>query len=103
MMKYFIRYLFILVLISGSCEDCFAQLTVANTMTPTQLVQNVLLGTGVTATNVTYTGSINARGTFNGTNSNIGLASGVLLTCGAIQNAVGPNNQGGAGTDNLLP
>lgn len=82
--------------------DGVAQLTVSNSMTPAQLVQNVLLGTGVTATNVTYTGSSLARGTFNGTNSNIGLSSGVLLTTGSIQNAAGPNTQGGAGTDNML-
>ena len=33
-----------------------AQLTTTQTLTPQQLVQSVLLGSGVTATNITYTG-----------------------------------------------
>ena len=34
-----------------------AQLTTTQTLTPQQLVQNVLLGNGVTASNITYTGN----------------------------------------------
>ncbi len=67
-------------------------------MTPTQLVQNVLLGSGITATNISFTGNNQSRGTFNGASSNIGLASGVLLSCGNIANAIGPNNQTGIST-----
>ena len=83
--------------------ECAAQLTVSNTMTPEQLVQNVLLGAGVTATNITFTGSPNAKGTFNGSGSNIGLSGGILLTTGSIFNAPGPNNALNSGTDNSLP
>ena len=72
-------------------------------MTPEQLVQNVLLGAGVTATNITFTGSPNAKGTFNGSGSNIGLSGGILLTTGSIFNAPGPNNALNSGTDNSLP
>lgn len=36
-----------------------AQLTVTNTLTPQQLVQDVLLGTGVTVSNVSYNGVLN--------------------------------------------
>ncbi len=79
-----------------------AQLTTSTTMTPTQLVQNVLLGSGIVATNITYTGDAFARGTFNGTASNVGLASGVILSSGDISNAVGPNNQTGVSTSNGL-
>ncbi len=71
-------------------------------MTPTQLVQNVLLGSGIVATNITYTGDAFARGTFNGAASNVGLASGVILSSGDISNAVGPNNQTGVSTSNGL-
>lgn len=74
----------------------YAQLTVNGSMTPTQLVQNVLLGTGITASNITYSGDITARGSFNGSSSNIGFSSGVILASGDIVNAVGPNNVGGA-------
>lgn len=71
-----------------------AQLTVNNTLTPPLLVQNVLLGTGVTATGVTFSGTTTQRGEFNGTASNIGFASGVILTTGDISVAPGPNSMG---------
>ena len=72
-----------------------AQLTVNGGFTPAQLV-DTLLGTGVTASGVSYTGATISRGTFNGTLSNIGFTSGVLLTCGNLTNAIGPNNLTGA-------
>jgi gliding motility-associated-like protein len=75
-----------------------AQLTVSSTQTPTQLVQNVLLGTGVTATNITYTGNVSAKGSFTSNGTNIGFTSGVILASGNITNAIGPNTQGGATT-----
>ncbi|MBL0050718.1 MAG: choice-of-anchor L domain-containing protein [Bacteroidetes bacterium] len=78
----------------------WGQLTVNTNLTPQQLVQNVLLGSGITAFNITYTGAPNAIGSFNGANSNIGIGSGVIMTSGDIANAPGPNNLGGAGTPN---
>jgi len=75
-----------------------AQLTVNNTLSPTQLVQNVLLGSGVTASNITFSGNAMQSGSFNGTASNIGFTSGLVLATGDINVAVGPNSLGGAGT-----
>jgi gliding motility-associated-like protein len=83
-------------------KPALAQLTTSTAMSPTQLVQNVLLGSGIVATNITYTGDAFARGTFNGTASNVGLASGVILSSGDISNAIGPNNQTGVSTSNGL-
>lgn len=80
-----------------------AQLTVNNTLTPFQLVQNVLLGTGVTVMNVQYTGSSQAIGSFDGTASNIGLNSGIILASGRIIDAPGPNGSPDAGLDLLKP
>ena len=77
-----------------------AQLTVAGGLTPTQLVQNVLIGSGITVNNVVYTGADTAIGTFNGTASNIGLSYGVIMTSGDRTVAPGPNTQSGAGYDN---
>lgn len=74
-----------------------AQLTVDNSLTPQQLVQNILAGSGVQVSNITFTGEIVQIGSFNGQNSNIGFASGVLLTSGDINVAVGPNDLGGDG------
>ena len=80
----------------------FSQLTVNNTtINPTQLVQNVLLGTTVTATNIKFNGSVAnantvrdqaASFTTNFNQTNLGLESGVLLTTGKSQVALGPNN-----------
>ena len=85
-----------------------AQLTVSTALTPAQLVQNVLLGAGVTASNITYNGVAVAAGSFNGATSNIGFASGVILATGDVNVAVGPNNSGslsngGAGTSSTDP
>jgi gliding motility-associated-like protein len=78
-----------------------AQLTVSNALTPAQLVQNVLLGGGVTASNITFNGAAgNATntqiGSFDGSSSIIGLASGIIMASGDIQVALGPNDAGGA-------
>lgn len=78
----------------------FAQLTVNGSLTPQQLVQTILIGNGVSANNITYNGAPVAIGSFNGTASNIGIASGILLTTGNLINAIGPNNLGGQGLDN---
>ena len=84
--------------------NSFAQL-ITSTMTPAQLVQNVLLGNGIVATNITYVGDPNAIGFFKG-NTNLGLDSGIVMTTGTIfapDGPQGPNNSSGAGTDNLQP
>lgn len=69
-----------------------AQLTVAPG-TPAVLV-DTMLGTGVTASGITYSGYPFATGTFNGALSNIGFNSGAFLCTGDINMAVGPNNSG---------
>jgi hypothetical protein len=86
-----------------------AQLTVvegsAMNMTPEQLVQNYLVGAGITVTNVTYNGSSglitsNQIGTFE-TDSiatqQLDLTGGILMTSGKASIAIGPNNSAGAG------
>lgn len=70
-------------------------------------VQNVLLGSCVTATNVQFIGYTDtlggsAAGTFNGSGTSLGLSGGVLLSSGAAQFAVGPDNANSAGQGNLL-
>ncbi|MBK7681002.1 MAG: choice-of-anchor L domain-containing protein [Bacteroidetes bacterium] len=78
-----------------------AQLTVSSAPTITQLVQNILLGSGVSASNITYSGSTTARGSFTCAGAcNVGIANGILLTSGNITTAIGPNNNPSAGLDN---
>ena len=58
-------------------------------VTPSDLVQ-VLVGDGVQAQNVTYTGADAASGTFSSGNV-VGFDEGIVLTSGDAQNVVGPN------------
>lgn len=71
-----------------------AQIT-TSTLTPAQYVQNVLLGGGVTASNITYTGLPEQIASFTATpTSSLGLPRGVYLTCGSngtVSAQLGPN------------
>ncbi|MDH4472115.1 MAG: choice-of-anchor L domain-containing protein [Fluviicola sp.] len=73
-------------------------------MTPGALVQNVLLGPGVTVSNINYSGTANAIGYFDATGTNLGIATGIVMTTGTIYNngdgPQGPNNSSGSGVDN---
>jgi gliding motility-associated-like protein len=91
-----------------------AQMTTTTGMTPLQYVQNVLLGGGVTVSNVTYTGYNNAMGEFSIAGAtNLGMSNGLVLTTGTALEVDptygtglgphGPNDQAGAGTDNGQP
>ncbi|MCF8275087.1 MAG: choice-of-anchor L domain-containing protein [Flavobacteriales bacterium] len=65
-------------------------------------VENVLLGSCVTASNITYNGAAVAAGTFNGNGTILGLNSGVLLTTGQAIVALGPDNANSIGAGNGL-
>lgn len=78
------------VFIFCAATNASAQLIANNTLTPTQLVQQVLLGNGVQAFNITYTGDTGAIGSFIGTSSNIGLPGGVIMSTGDIFGCTGP-------------
>jgi gliding motility-associated-like protein len=76
-----------------------AQIVLNGSLTPQQAVQNVLLGSGVTAMNITFNGQPGGQvdeqiGGFNGANCNIGMPAGVILATGSIFNALGPNDSG---------
>lgn len=78
------------------------QISVNNTsMTVEQYVQNVLLGGGVSISNVQYNGgpaniNNNQVGSFNDPNSNIGLGSGLIMGSGDVQMAAQQNTGTGA-------
>ncbi len=97
-------FAFALLLVSTMAT---AQLNVNNTtITPEELVNDILLGQGVTATNITFNNSAaialnpNVQAGFfsNGTSTNIGIPNGVILGSGNVQLAIGP--QTGAQTNN---
>jgi gliding motility-associated-like protein len=81
-----------------------AQLITSTSQSPSSLVQNVLLGPGVTVSNINYNGSPAAIGYFNGAGTNIGINEGIVMTTGTVLNngsgPHGPNNAAGSGVDN---
>ena len=64
---------------------------------------NVLVGSGVTISNVTYTGADVSAGQFTGASGSIGFAQGVILSSGNIASIAGPNVEDGKTTDLGLP
>lgn len=81
-----------------------AQLNTSVSMSPLGLVQNVLLGPGVTVSNISFNGSPTSIGSFTANGANLGIAQGIVMTTGTVLNTgagpQGPNNQAGAGVDN---
>jgi gliding motility-associated-like protein len=72
-----------------------AQLAVNSSVNAANAVQNVLLGEGVTASNITFQGNQTTQiGSFICNNCGIGLASGVIMGSGHVNGAQGPNNTG---------
>jgi len=93
--SFLLRISAILLLIPAFTQ---AQLVVTQ-QSPASLVQNVLIGSGVTVSNITSSGSSTMFGRFDGTNSNIGIGSGMIMSTGRIQDSPGPNDALNAGED----
>ncbi|MEC9159199.1 MAG: choice-of-anchor L domain-containing protein [Bacteroidota bacterium] len=75
----------------------FAQITVTNSApynTANQLINNVLLGGGVSANNTSMFGDAIQIGFFNGINTNLGLDSGIVMSTGDIAD-LDPSSFGG--------
>lgn len=80
-----------------------SQLVTSTAMGPAGLVQNVLLGSGVTVSNINYNGSGGAIGSFTATGTNLGITEGIVITTGTVFNngdgPHGPNDEPGSGID----
>ncbi|NBW71258.1 MAG: PKD domain-containing protein [Flavobacteriia bacterium] len=94
-----IKFITSFVFVSLSLMAFSQSVVVSNTQTPTQLINNVLLGMGVTASNITINGNpvtANAAqgnvASFTNTNPAFPISSGLLLTTGNSIAAQGPNN-----------
>ena len=96
MKKAFI-FLFSLSVLGNS--NAFGQLTTNGTLTPTQYVQDVLLGAGVVASNISFTGNPLAISSFTfAPSGNLGFGNGLLMSTGrAVTGTNGPQgpNTGG--------
>lgn len=96
MLKNILPILFCLFIFS----ETQAQLVVDNNLTVEQYVQDVLLGQNVSVSNITFNGGsanvvMAAVGGFESIDSNIGIESGFIMTCGDAAGTVGPNNSTG--------
>lgn len=71
------------------------------------LVQNTLLGPGVSVSNINYSGANGTIGRFTANGTNLGINSGIVITTGTISNngngPHGPNNKSNSGVDNNFP
>ncbi len=96
----FTKKIFIIILFLSVGFLANAQLIVTSGAgtTPQQLVQNVLVGNGVTVSNVKFNGSTAAlagsmMGSFTTgtTATNLGINSGLLIASGGVAGSIGPN------------
>tara|TARA_B100001250_G_scaffold85875_1_gene71011 strand:+ start:42991 stop:44487 length:1497 start_codon:yes stop_codon:yes gene_type:complete len=88
------------------CPFAFSQIIINNSTpnnSPSYLINNVLLGGGVSASNHFFQGDSSQIGYFNGVNSNLGIDSGIVLSTGSIFNLIGPNSSGSTSTGFSLP
>ncbi len=69
-----------------------AQLFVDTTYTVNQMIHGFFDNAGVTISNISYTGTPASLAFFEGSQSNIGLNAGLLMTTGQAIDAVGPND-----------
>ena len=88
--KVVIRGLLFLVLFFYS-QIGFSQLMISQNGTVAQWIQTVLIGQGVTVSNITYTGSASSIGLFatGNTPGNLGIASGIVLSTGNVTDMPG--------------
>ncbi len=85
-----IKFLFLSALLSSWVTGANAQITVDDTPTAADLVINTLMGNGVAVSNITFVGQNSQKGEFSAGSSNIGLASGIMLSTGDVASAVPP-------------
>ncbi len=117
MFKHKLYFILFTVLFSGFFivlpNKAFSQLTVTDGsalgLTPLGLIQQVLVGNGVTVSNGTFNGSAaiissDMIGEFNatgGATTQLGFSSGIIITSGGASLAIGPNYSGSSGSASL--
>ncbi len=97
------------ILFAFISSSIYGQLIINQTGTVAQWVQNNLVGTGVTVSNVTFSGSAQSIGTFSSgtTTGNLGFNSGLVISTGNVSQLPGPGSafcsaNVGGGSDPLL-
>jgi len=86
----------------GGAGEVADVLTITTTNDAEELVNNIL-GSGITVSNLSYTGAGISAGTFvGGQSAGINIESGIILTCGDAALAVPPNQLDGSSANNGL-
>ncbi len=89
--NFYIKGIIIIFLLNITSQNIFAQLIINTTLTADELVQNILIGAGVTVSGVSYTGHANSIAAFsNGATTNLGLSEGIVLTSGNVNDIPNP-------------
>lgn len=87
----------LIALLAALSSAAHAQLFIDTSYTANQMITNFFNGAGVTVSNVTYTGANGSLSFFEGSQSNLNMNAGLLITSGRAEKAIGPNNIENAG------
>ncbi|MBL6447425.1 OmpA family protein [Fulvivirga sp. 29W222] len=85
------KQVFIVLVVAFGISITLHGQVVDTTQTATDLVNNILLGNGVQAGNIRFTGQKHAIGFYEDHTAQIGIEKGILLTSGNALFIVGPN------------
>ena len=76
---------FFITVLSAAAFTSYSQITATSGQSATYYVNNVLLGNGISASNISYTGNINGIGQFNAPAvTGMGFSTGIILTTGSV-------------------
>ncbi len=86
-------YRWILLLFAAMPMAAQAQILVDTSISPSQMVADVLLGKRVAVSNVRYVGSKLSKAVFQDTSATPLIPEGIILTTGKVFDAIGPNRR----------
>jgi len=79
------KHFFITIFLSVAAFTSYSQITATSGQSATYYVNNVLLGNGISASNISYTGNVNGIGQFNAPAvTGMGFSTGIILTTGSV-------------------
>lgn len=89
-----IKYIFLPIFLITVCFGFKSQIVISNTNATVETLLGAMVGGGLTVTNPTISCGNNAYGSFtNGSTTNLGIGSGVILSTGNLNTLNGPVNQ----------
>ena len=84
-----LRYAVVVLVFFAQPRFGFAQVVIDNTLTPQQLVSDVLVGSGVQISNIVFSGEPEQIGSFNAINSLFPISEGLVMSSGDINTIPG--------------